>query len=404
MPRLNIYDRRERALVAAADRMLALGAGVARPFRRRTLRPPSRILLLRLERIGDLIMSLPAVADVRALAPDAEIDLVVGSWNRGIAAAANGVTRVETLDARWLARDGSGHGLAALLGAARAWRRREYDLAINFEPDIRSNALLAAAGAGWSAGYASGGGGPLLDVALEYDPRAHTADNARRLVEHVFGRQPPARPDARLLTLPDSAVAEAARRLAGRDRPLVGVHASGGRPVKQWDPEHFADVAQTLAAQCDATIVLTGAAGDRPLVDRIKTGLPPDRIVDASGEIDLPALAAVLQRLDVFITGDTGPMHIAAAVGTPIVAIFGPSEPARYAPRGPLDRIVRIDLPCSPCNRIRLPPRRCVGHTPDCLSLLPVDAVKDAATSLLRLMATRESQPERERRIAKAST
>jgi ADP-heptose:LPS heptosyltransferase len=129
--------------------------------------------------------------------------------------------------------------------------------------------------------------------------------------------------------------------------------------------------------------VLTGAPGDRALVNRVKSALPTDRAIDVSGGIDPLTLAAVLQRLDLFITGDTGPMHLAAAVGTPIVAVFGPSDPARYAPRGAYDRIVRIDLPCSPCNRIRRPPARCVGHTPDCLGLLPADAVADAALRTL---------------------
>ena len=83
------------------------------------------------------------------------------------------------------------------------------------------------------------------------------------------------------------------------------------------------------------------------------------------------------------ITGDTGPMHIAHAVGTPIVAVFGPSDPRRYAPRGGLDRIIRVDLPCAPCNRIRLPPARCTGVTPDCLALVEPERVLDAALSIL---------------------
>jgi ADP-heptose:LPS heptosyltransferase len=82
-------------------------------------------------------------------------------------------------------------------------------------------------------------------------------------------------------------------------------------------------------------------------------------------------------------------MHLAAAVGTPIVAVFGPSDPARYAPRGPRDRVVRVDLPCAPCNRIRNPPERCTGHTPDCLALLTVQQVLDAALSSLSAGAAR---------------
>src|SRR6476620_9299724 len=139
MPRLHIYDRRERALVAAADAALAAAAAAVRPFRRlRPVAAPKRILLLRLERIGDLLMTVPAIADVRAYAPDAEIELGVGSWNAGLARAIPGITRVETIDAAWLARDGGGMGLPSLMRAARRWRRVRYDLAINFEPDLRS--------------------------------------------------------------------------------------------------------------------------------------------------------------------------------------------------------------------------------------------------------------------------
>jgi len=123
-------------------------------------------------------------------------------------------------------------------------------------------------------------------------------------------------------------------------------------------------------------------------VEAVRSRLAGYRVIDVSGDIDLTVLAAVLQRLDLLITGDTGPMHLAVAVGTPVVAIFGPSDPARYGPRGPHDRIVRIDLPCSPCNRIRQPPARCVGHTPDCLSFLPATLVADAALDALAASGT----------------
>src|SRR5688572_25799173 len=102
---LQIYEPRERALVAIADVALRAIAPVARALRRRTDGPPRRILLLRLERIGDLLMALEGIADVAAAAPNAEIDLVVGSWNADIAKAIKGVARVERLDASWLARD-----------------------------------------------------------------------------------------------------------------------------------------------------------------------------------------------------------------------------------------------------------------------------------------------------------
>jgi heptosyltransferase I len=270
-----------------------------------------------------------------------------------------------------------------MLRIARTWESREYDLAINFEPDIRSNLLMAAVRAGRTAGWASGGGGPLLDLSVDYDRTSHTSANARRLVAAAFGRQPSesARP---LLTIPDSAAASAAARLRlAAGRPLVGVHVSGGRAIKQWEPARFADVAARIADARGAALVATGGPGDRELVDRFCAALGPRVVIDACGDEDLLASAALVARLDLLVTGDTGPMHLASAVGTPVVAVFGPSDPGRYATAGPLDRVVRVDLPCSPCNRIRQPPQRCVGHTPDCLVHVTTDQVFAAAVSVL---------------------
>jgi ADP-heptose:LPS heptosyltransferase len=131
-------------------------------------------------------------------------------------------------------------------------------------------------------------------------------------------------------------------------------------------------------------LVLTGTSHDTTIVRDVQAAIPSDvRVVNVSGQADLLDLAAVIERLAVFVTGDTGPMHLAAAVGTPVVALFGPSDPVRYAPRTVTSCIVRIDLPCSPCNRIRLPPERCRGHVPDCLDGIGVDHVIAAARELL---------------------
>ena len=107
------------------------------------------------------------------------------------------------------------------------------------------------------------------------------------------------------------------------------------------------------------------------------------RTLRVQGTTDLVVLAAVLQQCRALLTGDTGPMHLAAAVGTPVLAVFGPSMPWRYGPLVEPSRVVRVDLPCSPCNRIRLPPERCQGHTPDCLAEVHVEAVVAAGRSLL---------------------
>jgi ADP-heptose:LPS heptosyltransferase len=371
---LQIYDRRERWAVGCADAVLRGCATVARWWpARRVEGPPRRILLLRLERIGDLLMTLGALELVHARAPEAEIHLVVGRWNESLARLVPGLASVETLDAPWLAREpGGGMRVAALVRRVRGWRVRRFDLAVNFEPDIRSNLLLALSGAPLRVGYGSGGGGALLTRALTYVPSAHTADNAARLVDAALPGYASPAPFARLR------VPEDARRRAGEvleaappGRTLIGIHPGGGRPVKQWPLDRFAEVAVRLARENHAVIVLTGSREDRSMVDRVEARLAPD------------VLAGLLERLAVLVTGDTGPMHLAAAVGTPVVAVFGPSDPARYGPLVDGARVVTADLWCRPCNRVRLPPARCAGRTPDCLGRIDVDRVHRATREVL---------------------
>jgi lipopolysaccharide heptosyltransferase II len=377
---LQIYDARERALVRAADVALAPLRWLPRAAPRAT----RRVLLLRLERIGDLLMAIDAIRDARADWPDAQIDLAVGSWNEPIARLIPGVSNVLVADAPWLAR-GSAASWRRLVATAWRWRARRYDLVVNFEPDIRSNLLAWLTGAPARVGYGTGGGGAFLTEALAYEPSHHVAANARALVAYAAGRvhEPSDRRLAAALTPPAEAIARAADLLTRASRPLVGVHAAGGRLSKQWHLDRFAAVARRLAAERGATIVLTGSPADRSTVDEVASALGDVPAIRADGALDLPSLAALLGQLDVFITSDTGPMHLAAAMQTPVVALFGPSDPTRYGPRAAIERIVRVDLSCSPCGQVRLPPVRCRGHVPDCMDGIGVDVVVARALEVL---------------------
>jgi lipopolysaccharide heptosyltransferase II len=387
-PHLQLSDPRERWAVGLADAVLAPVAAIGRLGRgRNASAEPGAILLVRLERIGDLLMTLDAVRAVRSRAPRARIELVVGSWNEPLARLIPEVDQIETLDASWLARGASSGGEARMLATALGWRKRRFDVAINFEGDIRSNLLVWLSGATRRVGFGMAGGGPLLTECVLYDPRAHVAVNSQRLVDRAFGpSQDASAGTPGRLSVPAEARMRAAdllgRSLTGG--PLIGIHASGGREIKQWEPARFAEVASRLAASHAARIVLTGSAGDRDVVDRLKAALPAGiHASDLAGDLDLVTLAAVLERMAVFVTGDTGPMHLAAAVGTPVVALYGPSDPVRWGPLASSARIVRIDLPCSPCNRIRRPPSRCTGHVPDCLAGIPAGRVYETVISVI---------------------
>lgn len=398
---LQIHRRRERLAVGLADAGLWL---LAAPFRRRLQSgyppaDPARVLVVRLERIGDLLMTFEALAWLRTRLPGAHIDLVVGSWNEPLARAMNVADAVECMDAPWLARDAVRPSWPLLLSRAFGWRRRRYDLAINLEPDIRSNLLLACSRADRRVGFYTGGGGAVLTDRAAYDPRAHTRANTLRLMRFAVGEGTQRAPEGAgsvaggdgrsapppILRLPEAARERARQHLApAAGSPCIGIHASGGRAIKQWHPERFAQAATALGREYGATVILTGTEDERACVSQVREGIPADvKVIDLCGDADLIELAAVLERLQVFVTGDTGPMHLAAAVGTPVVAVFGPSDPARYAPLALESRIVRVDLPCSPCNRIRHPPDWCVGHVPDCLEGVSVAQVVSAVRDLL---------------------
>jgi ADP-heptose:LPS heptosyltransferase len=407
---LDIYDRRERAIVGAIDIALSAALLPAR-LRRRPTPTIRRILLLRLERIGDLLMSLGAIQSVRVLAPEAQIDLVVGPWNASIAQLIPGVNRVETLAASWLARDGAGQPPPALARRALSWRNRGYDLAINFEGDVRSHLLPWLAGASRRVGFAMAGGGPLLTDVVGHDGGLHVAANGLALVERAFDLPPGSLPGERSpeglrrsrLPVPESARSAARAALtqaAGGRLPgtLLAVHVPGGRAIKQWPPSRFAETAAALATELRASVLLTGTPDDRAELDEAQAALRARGIdvIRLENSVDLVVLAGMLSLTQLLLTGDTGPMHLAAAVGTPVLAVFGPSMPWRYAPLVEPHRIVRVDLPCSPCNRIRLPPERCRGHVPDCLEYVPTEAVTAAGRELLDAIGASTAPPPQE--------
>lgn len=367
-------------MVRAADAMLAPLGWL--PQRVTDVR---RVLLLRLERIGDLLMTVEAIADVKRAWPNARIHLAVGSWNASIARLIADIDHVHVLDVPWLSRGEAPASWRAIVRQARGWRQLDYDLALNFEPDIRSNLLMWLSGAHARIGYMSGGGAGLLSTATAYDPSRHVSDNARRLVALAAGSGDPPRDTAgfpRIRPTP-AHVSSVADSLGPVTTPLIGIHVSGGRASKQWHPARFADVARALASLTGATIVFTGGKSDRPLVDEVAASLDGVAVKDMAGAFDLPETAALLGRLDLFITGDTGPMHLAGAMGTPVVALFGPSDPVRYGPRARVERVLRVQLPCSPCGQVRLPPVRCRGHVPDCMDGITVDTVVAAALDAL---------------------
>jgi ADP-heptose:LPS heptosyltransferase len=158
--------------------------------------------------------------------------------------------------------------------------------------------------------------------------------------------------------------------------------------VKQWPIERWAEVAARLQREHRATLLVTGSDADRPLAEALAARLAA-RPIDLTGRLEARESMAVIAGHDLFLSSDTGPMHMACAVGTPSVSVFGPSDPVRYFSGGSGDAgsrhvVVKPELWCAPCNLIRRPPAECAGEAPpECLQLVGVERVYAAAAALL---------------------
>jgi lipopolysaccharide heptosyltransferase II len=389
-----VYDARERLLLAALDLPGRALVGLARLLRRPAPRPEPEalrdVLVLRLDRIGDVLMSMGALADLRAALPQARIRLAVGAWSAEIARRAP-VDELLVWSAPWVGRPAEG---ALRFGelARRAWALRadRLDLALDLQGDVRASLLLWMSGARHRIGYANTGGAWLLNGVVPLDETVSWVEQNRRAVALATGRPSAGRsPDP--LDAEDRAFGARLTANLGLEmrRPLVGIHPSGGRRVKQWDVARWAEIARRLQREFGATVLVTGSAADSGLARAIAAEMA-ERPFDLTGKLGLRETLALVARLDLFLSPDTGPMHMACAVGTPSVAVFGPSDPARYFSGGsglPGTRhvVVRANLWCAPCNLIRRPPAECdTGSPPECLRLVTVDAVYAAAARVLR--------------------
>ncbi len=377
-----IYDPRERVLLAGADALLrgvSLVSGLGPKRTRPDVRSVESVLALRLDRLGDLVTTLPALELLKKALPQARVELAVGSWNEPVARRLPFVDRVRVVDAPWSAWGGK----ASFSAARAALGQTPFDLAIDFQGDVRVILLMALSGAKLRAGYGDTGGGYLLTHRGRWDEKISWYEQNVGLVRSLFPEIAPSGPVRPYNFVTDADRREAALLLDESKRPLVGIHPSAGRTLKEWEPSKFAALADRLSEV--ATVVLTGSEGDRPLVERIfeSTASRPAKLLG----LELAAFAALIERLDVFVTGDTGPMHLSHAVGTPNVALFGPSDPIRYGPDESLGlcRVVRTSVYCSPCNMIRKPPAECAAvPTPECLKTIGLEQVLRAVRDALK--------------------
>jgi lipopolysaccharide heptosyltransferase I len=340
-----------------------------------------RILLIKPSALGDVVHTLPVVATLKRRYPEIPLDWLVeeeaAPLVEGHPAVATFVVSGRRRWLRQLRRPGAIPATSREMWAfVREIRGRRYDVVLDLQGLLKSALYVVAAGAPVRVGLADGREGApwILTHRVPVPPQPiHAVDRYLALAAAVDAREA-----VRDFTIPlGSGDLEAARQLlADVPRPRVVLHPAARWGTKLWEVERWRDVAASMAKQ-GAGVILTGGPADTPMAAAICDGLrpAPQSLVD---RLPLKHLAAVLRCVDLMITVDSGPMHIAAALGTPVVALFGPTDPARTGPTGP-GRVLRRHLPCSPCLQ-----RRCqIAETRRCMRDLDVADVLVVARDLL---------------------
>jgi ADP-heptose:LPS heptosyltransferase len=288
-----------------------------------------------------------------------------------------------------------------LLAEAGRLRRTGYDAALILRVDHWWGAALAAwAGIPLRLGYAVPESRGFLTHALPADFRQHSVRESWRLVEALVsvlgGTVPRGAPSAvRASTTPRGRAAADAwlrQQRVPMGARLVAVHPGTGSAVKVWPAARWGEVGSALAERLGAQVVVTGSADERCLVAQTLAAMDRPGL-DGAGMLDWAGLAGLFARCALVVGVDSGPLHLAAALGVPTVHVFGPTDPGRFGPWGDprRHRVVRAGLECSPCGNLIAPP--CGARTdPACLQAVSPRAVIDAALGAVAARAGEASE------------
>jgi len=293
-----------------------------------------RVAVLRALHLGDFLCSVPALRALRGRFPMAEITLIGLPWVRPL------IARYACLD-RFLefpghqGLEGVDRGPEETVRFAREARKEGYDLAIQMHGDGSvSNGFVALLGARMTIGYCPIGvpASARLDLELVWDPCEHEVLRWLRLVG-LLGAE--GSPDLEFPLMPGdwTEVCSLAAGLGiSLDDPIVGIHPGARDPARRWPPDRFATVANVLSELLGAQVVVTGTSEDAEAAALVASAVDKGPVRNLVGRTSLGCLAAMMARMSLFVTNDTGPAHLAAAVGTPSVVVFGPTSPRRWAP------------------------------------------------------------------------
>lgn len=305
-----------------------------------------RILILQSAFLGDVVLTLPLLQTVKTRFPEAEVDFLAIPAAENILETHPDITELIIYDKR-----GRDRGVGSFFRLMRRLRRKRYDLALVPHRSIRSALLTAGAGIPQRVGFDRSAGAFLFHRAIPYPAGVHEINRNLHLLA-PFGIDPQQKVLPRLyFDKADAAAIADWRRVnhIGENDSLIAMAPGSVWATKRWLPEEFARLADRLAEQ--HRVVLVGGPADSTVIETLQK-LASRKLLNAAGRFTPRQSALFIRDCHLLVSNDSAPMHLAVAVGTPVVAVFGATIPAfGFYPYGDRDRVVEISgLPCRPCG------------------------------------------------------
>jgi ADP-heptose:LPS heptosyltransferase len=355
-----------------------------------------RILLVRPDHLGDVLLTLPAAAAFKRSLPASHLTYLVAEGLEPVTDSCPDVD--ETLSLPFPPPDASAElsvwdGVATVSPALR----NRFDVAVLLRPrDPWSGSLVRGAGIPVRIGFDQDGMDPFLTDTVPESPNRHAVwlahDVMTAALHRLNGSIPPANvpaipsPTNRVLVSSRSDRSEAEEAIA-RVKHATGaspiiLHPGTGWQLKNWPPERWGALAAHLHGRFGIAPVVTGGSGEQDLVEQVVL-LSGGAAVGVAPPLSLRGFVALLANASLVVASDSGPLHLAAMLGTPVVGLYGPGNPALSAPWCPpqRQRIVRVDLPCSPCGVMHDPACGAL-RDPACVTGVGVENVVEAVESL----------------------
>jgi heptosyltransferase-2 len=342
---------------------------------------PAKILVRSTNWIGDAVMTTPALRSVRAAFPDSEITLLAYPWVGDIFRYSPRVDRIIAYEKR-----GRHRGLRGLWQLAKELRQEQFDCAILFQNAFEAALLAFLARIPVRGGYATDGRSLLLTHRVYKAPNIVVRHEVLYYQRILRGLGIPTTDSGLEIFIPGFEIDTAKARL----HELTGARSSSSLligfnpgaafgPAKRWPAARYAELAVLLSKRYDAHILLFGSTADQPTTaEIIRLAGKKARLIDLAGKTRLIGAMALIGECDAFVTNDSGLMHIAAALHTPQVALFGSTDHIATGPYSASAVVVRKELPCSPCKKKKCP----LKHF-QCMKMISSEEVFSALVQML---------------------